>query len=681
MITKVAHSASLSKTLGYVYQGWKHAEVVGGSGIAQKYDDVYGHLKASIDTRPDISKPVFHAILSVPQEEKLTPAQWGEISSDYMDKMGYGRCAYVVVEHNDTAHNHVHIVASRIDDQKQRVKDNWNWRRSENAARELELKHGLKPVMSSWKVEKKCAQSPEYHRDLRMSQRSPRELMHSDVANALKASSSENMFARALETEGISAQKKVDVDGKVLGWSFEKGGVKYGGSSLDQGFSAEKIEREFSRNAQKIRPAHLDIGPDGSTSSGEKFRSVGRAATSGAQATRPENLGALHTKASASSLKVEPDDRALSAQLYVRDALAKAPRDKGWSGWSSSLREKGIEPVPKVTQEDKSKIVGMYLVHQKTPYPASKIDRGSSYGALSRSMGTYEEAKDTGAFRWRKVPGADALEAWPAPMKMTPHAPTNAASLAQTSALAHGGRKPMDARNESRSVEANAALKHFANPGPALDAKRGDELMNLAQLQASMRAQGQEWTVPRERLPERATLMERDVETKQGRYMLAVDKDHKVTLIRHNDSLEALRGKDVHFGKSPQGKLTIEPAGPRQPRPSMGDDVKDREHLAKVELKHLTNTSLKDWSKQSEGMEVLGPQKVVHGKLLSQDVQLKEGRFSMVERRDKGLTMVPYSTSLEAHRDRAVSVAHKADGVLKVKSLEHGMNTQPKMKQ
>lgn len=79
----------------------------------------------------------FHATLSTEKrfhsKEILT-----EMAERYMDKMGYGKQPYIVVFHNDTDNNHVHVVSTRIDKEtNKRINQDFEKLKSQTAMREI----------------------------------------------------------------------------------------------------------------------------------------------------------------------------------------------------------------------------------------------------------------------------------------------------------------------------------------------------------------------------------------------------------------------------------------------------------------------------------------------------------------------------------------------------------------
>lgn len=100
----------------------------------------------SISKSDKVKKPQFHAVISTkfkahPKEE-LT-----KVADDFMHEMGYGNQPYIVVFHNDTENNHVHIVSTRVDKETgKKINDSYERLKAQKAlSKILEKLYGITP--------------------------------------------------------------------------------------------------------------------------------------------------------------------------------------------------------------------------------------------------------------------------------------------------------------------------------------------------------------------------------------------------------------------------------------------------------------------------------------------------------------------------------------------------------
>ncbi|MGV3505516.1 MAG: relaxase/mobilization nuclease domain-containing protein [Adhaeribacter sp.] len=85
-----------------------------------------------------------HISLNFAPSEKLTPECLGEIADTYMDKIGFGEQPYLVYQHHDAGHPHVHIVSLCVRADGSRIPlHNIGRNQSEKARKEIEISCGL----------------------------------------------------------------------------------------------------------------------------------------------------------------------------------------------------------------------------------------------------------------------------------------------------------------------------------------------------------------------------------------------------------------------------------------------------------------------------------------------------------------------------------------------------------
>ena len=101
------------------------------------YSQCFGNKKELIqqfeDVRqlnPRLCKPVLHISLSLAPEEKLSKAVLTEMVEECAKQLGFENNQYIAIHHNDTNHQHIHIVANRVGFDGKTVRDSNNYQKS-----------------------------------------------------------------------------------------------------------------------------------------------------------------------------------------------------------------------------------------------------------------------------------------------------------------------------------------------------------------------------------------------------------------------------------------------------------------------------------------------------------------------------------------------------------------------
>jgi hypothetical protein len=151
MVAVIHTSGSLNIALNYnekkVQQGKakcltavNYPKEVGDMNFYQKFSRLRN--QAALNTRAKVNS--VHISLNFDPSEKLSKEKLEQISCEYMEKIGFGKQPYLVYEHNDSGHPHIHIVSTNIKPDGSRLDmHNMGRNQSEKARREIEEKHGL----------------------------------------------------------------------------------------------------------------------------------------------------------------------------------------------------------------------------------------------------------------------------------------------------------------------------------------------------------------------------------------------------------------------------------------------------------------------------------------------------------------------------------------------------------
>ena len=96
-----------------------------------------------------------HISLNFDKEDVLDEDKLTEIASSYMEKIGFGNQPYLVYQHFDAAHTHIHIVTTNIQNDGSRISlHNLGKNQSEKARKEIEKDFGLVKAESKRKDQK-----------------------------------------------------------------------------------------------------------------------------------------------------------------------------------------------------------------------------------------------------------------------------------------------------------------------------------------------------------------------------------------------------------------------------------------------------------------------------------------------------------------------------------------------
>ena len=194
--------------------------------------------------RPNLGKAVLHVSLSAAPGEKLTDEQWREIGKRYMDGMGLEKNQFVITRHNDTEHEHIHILANRIRFDGSVTSDSQDYKRQEAIMRELERDYGLQRVAPSIEAERKAPTKGEIEGGIRTGQPSAKQQLQQLCDAAAKGCRSFSAYQERLEAVGVELVPVAQLEGaKLSGLSYRLDGVTMKGSDLGKGYSAAGVAK------------------------------------------------------------------------------------------------------------------------------------------------------------------------------------------------------------------------------------------------------------------------------------------------------------------------------------------------------------------------------------------------------------------------------------------------------
>jgi hypothetical protein len=248
MIPKVTTGSSFSGVLNYALQESKNVKVIDKNVLGRNAKELAESFEkvANFNTRAE--KKVKHFSLSFAQEdkEKLNPGKLSEISQKFLQKMGYKNNQFIVIQHNDTKHPHVHIVVNRIDPTTcKAVSDSNEKLNGSRISREIEREFGLTVA-----PEKRTGEKVEGKNERELKKRiegtdekTDKEAIKATVLKALKGSSDMPEAMKKIRASGIKTEFTSDKKGNVTGWKLKLNDREYKGSTIDRTLSWEGAKR------------------------------------------------------------------------------------------------------------------------------------------------------------------------------------------------------------------------------------------------------------------------------------------------------------------------------------------------------------------------------------------------------------------------------------------------------
>lgn len=250
MKAKVVRGKGFKGVLDYVLDTGdvkgKEPEIVGGNMRGLTPNKLAREFGKTRELRPEIKRPVWHCSLSLPSKEWLTAEKWKKIADDFMVKMGFKDNAFTVIRHKDTDHDHVHIVASRINQTGEIWYGRFEAKTAIKATHALEKEHGLTLTKELPKERPEVAPltSNEIFQALRTGEEPPKQRLQRLLDAALKTPKTSVELAELLTLAGVEVRVNLAKTGKMNGYSFDLGGVHFKASDLGKAYGWAGLQKK-----------------------------------------------------------------------------------------------------------------------------------------------------------------------------------------------------------------------------------------------------------------------------------------------------------------------------------------------------------------------------------------------------------------------------------------------------
>lgn len=258
MIAKLIKGSGFRGALDYLFHGNdksrnKSPEIVGGNMAGSSAQQLSKEFSALRKLRPTLGKAVCHISLSIPADDmKLNNQTWGEIAETFIQELGFTACPFVAVKHNDTDHQHIHILASRIKINGDVVSDKNDFKRAEDIIRKLEKKFGLSAVLPSNQAPKKRGKRFKNEKEIIMNKTNE---VTTAINQALDEAKDLQGFIDCCNKQEITVKPYIE-DGKVIGTSYIYEGISYKASTLGREYQWPSIAQKYNHDTKFI---HLGV--------------------------------------------------------------------------------------------------------------------------------------------------------------------------------------------------------------------------------------------------------------------------------------------------------------------------------------------------------------------------------------------------------------------------------------
>ncbi|MGN6180644.1 MAG: relaxase/mobilization nuclease domain-containing protein [Mucilaginibacter sp.] len=185
---------------------------------------------------PKLSKPVLHASLSFAYSDQLSNQDKIDIGKQMAKDFGFENNQYVIIEHGDRQHQHLHIVANRVGYDGKTVSDSNNYKRMASFCRNMERKYQLEQILSPRKfLSKEERMLPRL--DVR------KEALKEAITKFLKQSVTLKEFKNKITSKGYEVEL-----GRGIAFTDAQA-VRFKGSEV--GYPLLKIEKHLAQNRQQ----------------------------------------------------------------------------------------------------------------------------------------------------------------------------------------------------------------------------------------------------------------------------------------------------------------------------------------------------------------------------------------------------------------------------------------------
>lgn len=357
MISRTTIGRSFGGLVRYQFEGRKdlpsdkQVEVLAAVGVrADSAANMSMDFNRGRQLNPNLGQAVWHTSLSFNPDDtaRLDSPKMLAIAEGYVQKMGLDQTQYAIIRHHDQPDNqHLHIIANRVSDDGQTIKDGQNFYRSKKVLTELIQEYGL-TAPKGLRPEK---QHPAQLHGVDLTRHELKEALRT----ALATTTDGKELRAVLQEQAITFKVFQTKEGKPTGISFAKDGQTLKGSEIGREYSLTGIVKQLEANqlTQQAEKARQQAAQEAAAQ--EQRQAVEQQAAQRREAERQAAQAAKVPELPAIERKWQADYQKYTADLVQQNAPIQA-RNKVIDSYSTYLQkhpnEEGIAAVVQAMKGD-----------------------------------------------------------------------------------------------------------------------------------------------------------------------------------------------------------------------------------------------------------------------------------------------------------------------------------------
>ncbi|MEP2025421.1 relaxase/mobilization nuclease domain-containing protein [Reichenbachiella sp.] len=271
MIAKIILGTDIKSAFDYINRDGSLPVQIGDAMGDVPRDLQLSILNDAVSQNHRLKKNVFHAIISLEPGQQLKDREWQNIGDGFMNHMGFENAPYVMVRHQNTDKQHIHLVASRVDYDGKTVSDSQSYQKAMVYMREVEKDYNLQVLETPTLYKKEKNKSSQELYSEKKGNKHLKNFIKDNIRQALSNARGSNFnnfkkdFIGILIGNNISVIEHQYKNGKVYGMSFETNDKTFKSSQLGKEFQFEQLAtsllESFMKNHSKGKESTPRVEP------------------------------------------------------------------------------------------------------------------------------------------------------------------------------------------------------------------------------------------------------------------------------------------------------------------------------------------------------------------------------------------------------------------------------------